>query len=124
MDISHAVAQKIRQDRELLDLLKNTEHKAQINRSVLLTLKKPEVPRGDASEEERVAFSARMSELASQAEHGLAGIEGVKVYNLMKDIGHASIGGTAEAVVRAIELDCVKDGILGDTPAIRGPSVS
>lgn len=122
MDISSAVAHKIGQDEELLDLLRAADPKAQIDRGILLTLNTPEVPTGYVSEEDRAAFTERMSEVATQAAQGFAGIEGLEVYNLMKGIGHASIGGTAEAVAKALELDCVTNGMIGDRPIIRGAS--
>jgi hypothetical protein len=120
MHILAAVAQKIGKDKELLSLLKASDPNAQIIRSILLTLNRPEVSKRAIPEEERTALITRMKEVARQAEEGFARIEGLKVHNLMDAIGHASISGTAQAVVNAINLDCVKHAILGDKPFTRG----
>jgi len=123
MDVSNAVAQKLRQDRELLDLLKRSDPTAQINREVRLSLNRPEMPKGNVTEEARAAFTDRMSELVSQAQQGFAGIPGLTAWNLMQVIGYASVGGTAEGVVKALELACVKHGTSDDIATTRGPGV-
>jgi hypothetical protein len=94
----------------------------QINRGVFLTLNGPELPKGAISQEEMAAYTERMSEVVAQAKQGFSGIEGLKVNNLMKT-GYAIIDGSAEAVVKALELDCVKNGAIGDRPSLRGSVV-
>jgi len=98
--------------------LKNAVPETPVNRGVLLTLDTPAVPKPPVSADVLAAFNARVKEVVDQAGKGFAGIEGLTVHNLMAS-GFASITGTAEAIVKEIELDYVETGMMGDRKVTR-----
>lgn len=120
MEISSVVASKIQLDPELLNWLRNAKPEDQIHRPVLLTLDRPSFPKGTPSAEENTAVINHARDVAHKAEHGFAGIEGLRVKTLVISLGKATIGGTASAIVKALELDCVSEGIIGDRQVFRG----
>ena len=123
MEISSAVASKIRRDRELLDIIRKSESEDQIGHAIFVRLSIPKIPKGRVSEEEREAFIKRVLEVSDQAGRAFSAIEGLTVHNLMSYLGSASVAGTVGALVKTLELDCVKDGIIGDNKLFYGASV-
>jgi hypothetical protein len=124
MKIPHTVATKIEDDRELLDLLKAASPDTYIHRSVAFGLNIPRVPKDGSSKEENDAFFETIRVVAEKAGQTFSGIAGLTVNHLMKSIGMASVSGTAEALVKAIESDSVKHAFLSDRIMFRGASRS
>ena len=122
MKIPHAVVTKLGDDRELLDLLKAASPESYIHRGIAFALNIPEIPRGDSSKEENDALMENIRLVGEQADQTFSAIEGLKVNHLMKNIGMASVSGTAEALVTAIESDSVKNAFLSDKITFRGAS--
>ncbi len=120
MQISETVAAKIQGEQELLDYLRSADPNADTSRGVLLQLKIPPFPKDPSQGFERETFLQKVRDVGDEAERALAAIEGLRVHKVMKNIASASVGGTALALAKAIELDCVEGALIGDRPILRG----
>lgn len=113
MKITHTVSTKIGDDRELLDLLKAGSAETPIGRIVALKLNVPSFPRGSSRDEKDVYYST-VHQLAQEATNTFSGITNLTLHNIVEGIGLASVTGTTEALVQAIECGIVKSAFLGD----------
>lgn len=128
MDISHSVAEKLKEDSELLGLLRAAKPEGNISRALMVILNTPPMPaqpegtpkwKAAMSPEEGTAYLAKVGEVVEEARQGLSQFPGITVYNLMQMAGCASISGTAGDLVKFFEMGCVKSVIIGDRPIIR-----
>jgi hypothetical protein len=120
MDISSTVANKIRSDRELADILRTAKAHDSIEKKILIILDLPDTPKRRPSEEERILYFTRLRSVVADAKEAFAAIQGLRVHKVMEKTGQALVSGTAEAVLRALELEYVQSAIIGDRPIIQG----
>lgn len=120
MDISHAVAAKIK-DQELIELLDGSKPGDMIRRPVMLLFKTPPIPSSDIppTDSRYDDFVDAVAGIAEKGEQQLSAIPGLKINNFMKSMCTANVSGTAEAIRQAIELDSVKVAALGDRQIFR-----
>jgi hypothetical protein len=120
MKMSHSVANKIASDPDLLSLLKTAAPQSSINRGITLVLSIPDTSQKDMSKEEEDAWCEDVRRVGEQAQQEFSAIRGLEIHYLMKNIGMASVRGTAEALVKAIELNCVNNAFISDRLIFRG----
>ena len=129
MEISPQVEAKISEDEELLALLKSAQPNEHLHRTLMIYLDMPELPKQPEgakpwefrkwTPEEEAAYTSAASAVVEKAEQGLR-IDGLRIFNLMRSAGAASVTGTAEALVKALELDSVRAAVMDDRQIIRG----
>lgn len=120
MEFSKAVEAKLQDDPELLDLIKNGNPDSDLSRAVLVGLNVPELPQGELKEEEKRLILASRVGVGNLAEQKFGAINGLTIHNVMKHVAAASVSGTPQALAEVLELDCVKDAVLGDRKSLRG----
>jgi len=111
MEMSSVATAKVSEDRELLNELKQASPTSHINAVGLFF---------DEAKGPIESLADRVRAASKDGKTKLEGIPELKIVTYLELAGMTVVSGSAEAIAKALELDCVRGATKGDRPIFRG----